>query len=60
MECFYEKTFKNIEELKFVIKEYIYYYSEEKIQLNGLNHVQYKVQSLKAHSIFGLDVEDQT
>ncbi|AEC16587.1 conserved hypothetical protein, integrase core domain protein [Gallibacterium anatis UMN179] len=49
VECFYGKTFENIEELESVIKEYVRYYNEERIQLklNGLSPVQYRIQSLK-------------
>nr|WP_269446890.1 IS3 family transposase [Gallibacterium genomosp. 3] len=37
------------EELESVIKEYVRYYNEERIQLrlNGLSPVQYRIQSLK-------------
>ncbi|MFU2120174.1 transposase [Gallibacterium anatis] len=49
VECFYDKTFESIEELESVIKEYVRYYNEERIQLklNGLSPVQYRIQSLK-------------
>ncbi|WP_349293678.1 IS3 family transposase [Gallibacterium anatis] len=49
VECFYGKTFESIEELESVIKEYVRYYNEERIQLklNGLSPVQYRIQSLK-------------
>ncbi|WP_065234310.1 IS3 family transposase, partial [Gallibacterium genomosp. 3] len=45
----YGKTFESIEELESVIKEYVRYYNEERIQLrlNGLSPVQYRIQSLK-------------
>ena len=49
VKCFYDNTFESIEELESVIKEYVRYYNEERIQLklNGLSPVQYRIQSLK-------------
>ncbi|OBW98327.1 transposase, partial [Gallibacterium genomosp. 1] len=49
VECCYGKSFDSIEELESVIKEYVRYYNEERIQLklNGLSPVQYRIQSLK-------------
>src|SRR5699024_10203296 len=49
VECFYGKNFESIQELDSVIKEYVRYYNEQRIQLklNGLSPVQYRIQSLK-------------
>ncbi|WP_081964326.1 IS3 family transposase [Gallibacterium genomosp. 1] len=33
VECFYGKAFESIEELEFVIKKYVRYYNEDRIQL---------------------------
>lgn len=46
-ELFYIEKFKSIEELVDKIKEYVYYYNNERIQLKlkGLSPVQYRTQS---------------
>ena len=46
IECFHGKSFASIEELEKVIKDYLRYYNEEKIQLRlrGLSPIQYRKQ----------------
>lgn len=48
-ECFYGKSFENIDELEREIHRYVRYYNEERIQLKlkGLSPIQYRIQSLK-------------
>lgn len=46
-EFFYLNTFRNIDELRAGLKQYIYYYNHEriKLKLRGLSPVQYRAQS---------------
>lgn len=46
---FYGKNLENIEELESVIKKYVRYYNDDRIQLklNGLSSIQYGIQPLK-------------
>ncbi|BFO30343.1 hypothetical protein KoxyNG13_008160 [Klebsiella pasteurii] len=46
-ECFYTKKFKDIDELKIAIEDYIRYYNTRRISLkfNGLSPVEYRLKS---------------
>lgn len=49
-ECFYLRKFSNIDELENAIKEYIYYYNNERIslKLQGLSPIEFRTQTLQA------------
>ncbi|MCQ8651929.1 IS3 family transposase, partial [Klebsiella pneumoniae] len=46
-ECFYTSKFKDIDELKIVIEDYIRYYNTRRISLKfkGLSPVEYRLKS---------------
>ncbi|EDX0374362.1 IS3 family transposase, partial [Salmonella enterica] len=48
-ECFYLEKFRNIEELKSAIDEYIDYYNSQRIslKLKGLSPIEYRTQTLE-------------
>ena len=49
-ECFYRHEFVSIEELEETVREYIYYYNNNriKVKLNGLSPVQFRRKYLEA------------
>lgn len=49
-ECFYTSKFKDIDELKLAIEDYIRYYNTRRISLkfNGLSPVEYRLKSYQA------------